>query len=252
MLSCRSFCANVAASAYPIHRFLYLRRTFDVNFRRFGASCNHSSSSSSSGGGCSISSDMNFSPSINRGIRSFLSKAPRHSLAARAVSDLRSNHAGEWGAVKIYEGAEMAAQWRLSCTVDSRALVDLTTLINFVQRHRDSESKHLLLMSEMLEPNLRTRLLPLWSVAGFLLGAVRRSSETKPIPVFTAPPSAGPSADWGPLCSVVYPFHHPNFMLLLCINIAVVQVSHRGSRGDVCRAALQPAAFAALFLTVSL
>ena len=104
MLSCRSFCANVAASAYPIHRFLYLRRTFDVNFRRFGASCNHSSSSSS------ISSDMNFSPSINRGIRSFF--------------------------------------------------------------------------------------------AGFLLGAVRRSSETKPIPVFTAPPSAGASADWGPLCSV--------------------------------------------------
>jgi demethoxyubiquinone hydroxylase (CLK1/Coq7/Cat5 family) len=151
---------------------------------------------------------MNFSPSINRGIRAFLSKAPRHSLAARAVSDLRSNHAGEWGAVKIYEGAEMAAQWRLSCTVDSRALVELTTLINFVQRHRDSESKHLLLMSEMLEPNLRTRLLPLWSVAGFLLGAVRPSSETKPIPVFNAPPSAGACADWGPFCSV--PISPPN------------------------------------------
>lgn len=172
MLSSRSLCASVTTSAYSIRLFFDLGRTFGVDFRRFGASCNHSSSS----GACGISSDMNFSPNINRGIRAFLSKAPRHSIAARTVSDLRSNHAGEWGAVKIYEGAEMAAQWRLSCNAeDARALADLTTLIKFLQRHRDSESKHLLLMSEMLEPKLRTRLLPLWSVAGFLLGAVRRA-----------------------------------------------------------------------------
>jgi ubiquinone biosynthesis monooxygenase Coq7 len=107
-------------------------------------------------------------------IQAFLSKSASHPHAARAVSDLRSDHAGEWGAVKIYEGAEIAAQWRLSHDPDASGLL---RLIDFVHRHRESESRHLALMTHILPPQHRSRLLPLWSAAGFLLGAVQRASS---------------------------------------------------------------------------
>ena len=75
--------------------------------------------------------------------------------------------AGEWGAVKIYEGAEWAADLRLSFDADARGLSDC---IVFLRRHRESESEHLALMSQLLQPVQRTRLLTMWSCAGLLLG----------------------------------------------------------------------------------
>ncbi len=64
----------------------------------------------------------------------------------------------------------MGAEWRLSFDPDARALTDL---LQFVRRHRESESSHLAIMSQLLPREHRTRLLPLWTAAGFLLGAVR-------------------------------------------------------------------------------
>jgi demethoxyubiquinone hydroxylase (CLK1/Coq7/Cat5 family) len=134
------------------------------NARDLASACSHTNSIGAT------TTAINFSPAINREIQSFLSKSPAHPLAARAISDLRSDHAGEWGAVKIYEGAAMAAEWRLSFDPDARALTDL---LQFVRRHRESESSHLAIMSQLLPREHRTRLLPLWTAAGFLLGAVR-------------------------------------------------------------------------------
>ncbi len=101
------------------------------------------------------------------------------------MSDLRSDHAGEWGAVKIYEGVEWAANVRLSYDSDAQALL---RLIDFSRRHRESESSHLMLLSQMLPPQHRTRLLPLWTAAGFLLGAVRAAASLHALNHITPPP----------------------------------------------------------------
>jgi demethoxyubiquinone hydroxylase (CLK1/Coq7/Cat5 family) len=146
--------------------------------RGFSTSCNISSDEASG--------NMSLSPHSHLQILQFLSQAPSNALAHRALSDLRSNHAGklppsppsllnrdltcdagEWGAVKIYEGAEWAADLRLSFDADARGLSDC---IVFLRRHRESESEHLALMSQLLQPAQRTRLLTMWSCAGLLLG----------------------------------------------------------------------------------
>jgi demethoxyubiquinone hydroxylase (CLK1/Coq7/Cat5 family) len=121
-------------------------------------------------------SNQNCSINFSQSIQNFLAQAPSNPLAARAVSDLRSDHAGEWGAVKIYEGMEWAANVRLSYDTDALALL---RLIDFTKRHKESECRHLIVMSHMLPAQHRTRLLPLWTAAGFLLGAV---SESAPQP----------------------------------------------------------------------
>lgn len=161
-----------AASSSCIAAYVAIAR--GSGWRRFGGTCDH---------GCS-SSTINFSPKINSSIQSFLAKAPSHPLAARAVSDLRSDHAGEWGAVKIYEGVEWAANVRLSYDSDAQALL---RLIDFSRRHRESESSHLMLLSQMLPPQHRTRLLPLWTAAGFLLGAVRTAASLHALNHITPP-----------------------------------------------------------------
>jgi demethoxyubiquinone hydroxylase (CLK1/Coq7/Cat5 family) len=132
------------------------------SWRMFTNICDYSSGSSGT--------IINLSPSISNGVQQFLAQAPSNPLAARAISDLRSDHAGEWGAVKIYEGVEWAANVRLSYDTDVQALL---RLIDFTRRHKESESSHLVLLSHLLPAQHRTSLLPLWSAAGFLLGAVR-------------------------------------------------------------------------------
>ena len=83
---------------------------------------------------------------------------------------MRSNQAGEFGAVKIYEGALFALNWlapllRLSPAGLQRARA-------FAAEHLATEQAHLAAMDVVVQPSERTRLLPLWTVAGFTLGAV--------------------------------------------------------------------------------
>jgi len=74
------------------------------------------------------------------------------------VAELRSDHAGETGAVAIYQGI-------LKVTRDP-------SLREFALRHLQTEERHLERLSETLTVADRSRLLPIWKVAGFLTGAI--------------------------------------------------------------------------------
>jgi len=77
-------------------------------------------------------------------------------LPAWLVQELRSDHAGETGAVMIYRGI-------LAATRDAG-------LRDFAARHRATEQGHLDLLDQVLPAAQRSRLLPIWKVAGFLTG----------------------------------------------------------------------------------
>mmetsp|Transcript_11320 Transcript_11320/g.41420 ORF Transcript_11320/g.41420 Transcript_11320/m.41420 type:complete len:219 (+) Transcript_11320:417-1073(+) len=85
------------------------------------------------------------------------------------VADLRSNHAGETGAVYIYAGAQQAMAWR-------RRLYNETRLgqraAAFAAEHKATEQRHLRYFDRLLPERQRSALLPLWRSAGFALGFV--------------------------------------------------------------------------------
>jgi demethoxyubiquinone hydroxylase (CLK1/Coq7/Cat5 family) len=72
--------------------------------------------------------------------------------------DLRSDQAGETGAVRIYDGV-------LAVSRDPGVRA-------FAQRHRATELEHLALVDAWLPPARRSRLLPVWRLAGWLTGAL--------------------------------------------------------------------------------
>ena len=72
------------------------------------------------------------------------------------VRELRSDHAGETGAVAIYQGI-------LAVSRDPAVL-------NFAQHHLTIERDHLELMDKLLPYAKRSKFLLLWRVAGFLTG----------------------------------------------------------------------------------
>ena len=84
----------------------------------------------------------------------------RMALAAR-VADLRTDHAGEIGAVMIYRGI-------LAVTRDA-------DVRHFAQAHLATEVGHLDQIEPLLAPRQRSRLLPLWRIAGWLTGALPAS-----------------------------------------------------------------------------
>lgn len=85
--------------------------------------------------------------------------APQASpLPSSLVADLRTDHAGETGAVMIYRGI-------LATTRDA-------AVRNFAQGHLATEAAHLAAIEQLLAPRYRSRLLPLWRAAGWLTGAL--------------------------------------------------------------------------------
>ena len=72
--------------------------------------------------------------------------------------DLRTDHAGETGAVWIYRGI-------LSISSDP-------TVRDFASRHMKTEKRHLCNIENVLKPTSRSRLLPVWRVAGFITGVL--------------------------------------------------------------------------------
>ena len=74
------------------------------------------------------------------------------------VADLRTDHAGETGAVMIYRGV-------LAITRDAGVR-------RFAQGHLATESRHLAAIEPLLARAQRSRLLPLWRLAGWLTGAM--------------------------------------------------------------------------------
>lgn len=79
-------------------------------------------------------------------------------MPAWLVADLRSDHAGETGAVWIYRGV--------------LALSGDRALRAFAQRHLATEQRHLGLIDTCLPEADRSRLLPIWRLAGWLTGAL--------------------------------------------------------------------------------
>lgn len=83
------------------------------------------------------------------------------------TAELRSDHAGETGAVAIYSGI-------LAVSRDSRVR-------EFALNHRDTEMRHLSLMESILPKPQRSLLLPLWRLAGFLTGAIPALFGSNPV-----------------------------------------------------------------------
>jgi len=79
-------------------------------------------------------------------------------LPAQVLTDLRTDHAGETGAVCIYQGV-------LRVTRDP-------ALRAFATRHLATEQAHLAHMEAWLPKAHRSRLLPAWRLAGWLTGAL--------------------------------------------------------------------------------
>jgi demethoxyubiquinone hydroxylase (CLK1/Coq7/Cat5 family) len=101
---------------------------------------------------------------LERAYRAFLPLRPalqeraRRWEAAYIERELRSDHAGETGAVAIYAGV-------LAVTRDP-------ALRAFAQRHQATEAEHLRLVETWLPADRRSRLLPAWRLAGWLTGAL--------------------------------------------------------------------------------
>lgn len=87
-------------------------------------------------------------------------------LSRSMIADLRSDHAGEVGAVMIYRGV--------------LAVSKNEQVRHFAQRHLAGEQKHLRFFEDFLPVEHQSKLLNVWRAAGWLTGAL--------------PALAGPSA----------------------------------------------------------
>jgi ubiquinone biosynthesis monooxygenase Coq7 len=81
-------------------------------------------------------------------------------------TEMRTNHAGEYGAVLIYGGALRAAALRQEMGLET----DNGRMREFAERHRAHEQAHLDIMMTLVPESNRSRLLPVWSVAAQSLG----------------------------------------------------------------------------------
>lgn len=79
-------------------------------------------------------------------------------LPSSLVSDLRTDHAGETGAVMIYRGI-------LATSRDA-------AVRRFALEHLATERRHLTAIEPLLAPSQRSWLLLLWRIAGWLTGAL--------------------------------------------------------------------------------
>jgi ubiquinone biosynthesis monooxygenase Coq7 len=82
-------------------------------------------------------------------------------LSPYLMQELRSDHAGETGAVYIYKGIEAVAQWRGDAQLHS-----------FAKAHGATEADHLTDVAHWLPDAQKSRLLGPWRLAGWLTGAL--------------------------------------------------------------------------------
>ena len=95
---------------------------------------------------------------VINGMNSSFTSTQKTELPVWLQQDMRSNHAGETGAVFIYRGI-----LAVSRDVQVRA---------FAQTHLETEEKHLALISNELGVSQLSLFLPLWKLAGYLTGAI--------------------------------------------------------------------------------
>lgn len=107
------------------------------------------------GGAISFSTEFNFLESTV--FRHLVSQ----NLTIHLQRELRSDHAGETGAVYIYKGIVAVAQWR-----------DDVEMLTFAKAHGATEADHLSQVEHWLPTTQRSLLLGPWRVAGWLTGAL--------------------------------------------------------------------------------
>jgi len=83
------------------------------------------------------------------------------SISTYIDQELRSDHAGEVGAVEIYQGIKAVASWRRDAE-----------LLEFANAHGAVEQQHLRMIECLVPVPQRSRLLIPWRIAGWLTGAV--------------------------------------------------------------------------------
>lgn len=88
-------------------------------------------------------------------------------LPRELVRELRTDHAGETGAVMIYRGV-------LAVSRDA-------SLRDFAQHHLQTEQRHLELIEAVMPRRQRSWLLPLWRVSGWLTGALPACAGPKAV-----------------------------------------------------------------------
>ncbi len=79
-------------------------------------------------------------------------------LPAWLQAELRSDHAGETGAVWIYHGI-------LHCSRDPMVR-------DFAEQHLETEQGHLALFEQWLPGSMKSVLVPAWRLSGWMLGAI--------------------------------------------------------------------------------
>ena len=82
-------------------------------------------------------------------------------LGSYINQELRSDHAGEVGAVQIYRGIKAVASLRGD-----------HELMRFADAHGAVEQQHLIMMEKLVPAEQRSRLQVPWQIAGWLTGAV--------------------------------------------------------------------------------
>ena len=85
-------------------------------------------------------------------------------LGAGAIAELRSDHAGETGAVYIYLGL-------LAVGKDP-------TLRQFANAHLTTEQRHLKTLDDLLPKHIQSKCLPLWRLAGVVFRRLGRNGRT--------------------------------------------------------------------------
>ena len=74
------------------------------------------------------------------------------------IPHFRTNHAGETGAVYIYKGILLVSRDK--------------EIINFSQKHLETEVSHLQIIEDILLKKYRSKLIFLWKIFGFLTGFI--------------------------------------------------------------------------------
>jgi ubiquinone biosynthesis monooxygenase Coq7 len=105
---------------------------------------------------------LHLRPQLQRLARHWEATQPEApALSPHLERELRSDHAGETGAVFIYRGIAAVARWRGDAELQA-----------FAQEHGATEAEHLSLVEAWLPPARRSRLLGPWRLAGWLTGAL--------------------------------------------------------------------------------
>ena len=79
-------------------------------------------------------------------------------LGSFLCAELRSDHAGETGAVAMYKGIIAVSRNR--------------EILEFAHTHLKTEQRHLNLLTDWLPAQYKSRLIPLWWLSGWMLGAL--------------------------------------------------------------------------------